>query len=132
MIPKQYKDETDYRKIPREYLDSNVPKGRGFVKWLAFKTIPEQYQQIEQYMEDQNKTERPSLLDDQLNVLNEKVNWKKFFKEKAIVTYWKQDYYYQHEAYIKTVDTFNQVIIISNEDGNETMEIPMKNIQDIE
>ena len=54
MIPKQYKDETDYGKIPREYLDSNVPKGRGFVKWLAFKTIPEQYQQIEQYMEDQN------------------------------------------------------------------------------
>lgn len=46
MIPKQYKDETDYRKIPREYLDSNVPKGRGSVKWLAFKTIPEQYQQI--------------------------------------------------------------------------------------
>ena len=36
------------------------------------------------------------------------------------------------EAYIKTVDTFNQVIIISNEDGNETMEIPMKNIKDIE
>ena len=118
--------------IPREYLDSNVPKGRGFVKWLAFKTIPEQYQQIERYMENQNKAERPSLLDNQLNVLNEKVNWKKFFKEKAIVTYWKQDYYYQHEAYIKTVDTFNQVIIISNEDGNETMEIPMKNIKDIE
>ncbi|WP_346767018.1 YolD-like family protein [Listeria monocytogenes] len=94
--------------------------------------MPEQYQQIEQYMEDQNKEERPSLLDDQLNVLNEKVNWKKFFKEKAIVTYWKQGYYYQHEAYIKTVDTLNKVIIISNEDGNETMEIPMKNIKDIE
>lgn len=131
MIPKQYKDETDYRKIPRDYLDSNVPKGRGVVKWLAFNTIPEQYQQIEQYMEDQNKTERPTILDDQLNVLNEKVNWKKFFKEKAVVNYWKQGYYYQHESYIKTVDTFNQVII-SNEDGNETMEIPMKNIKDIE
>lgn len=77
MIPKQYKDETNYGKIPREYLDSNVPKGRGFVKWLAFKTIPEQYQQIERYMENQNKAERPSLLDNQLNVLNEKVNWKK-------------------------------------------------------
>ena len=132
MIPKQYKDETDYRKIPREYLDSNVPKGRGFVKWLAFKTIPEQYQQIERYMENQNKAERPSLLDNQLNVLNEKVNWKKFFKEKAVVTYWKQGYYYQHESYIKTVDTLNQIIISSNEDGNETMEIPMKNIKDIE
>ena len=83
-------------------------------------------------MEDQNKTERPTLLDDQLNVLNEKVNWKKHFKEKAVVTYWKQGYYYQHEDYIKTVDTLNQIIIISNEDGNETMEIPMKNIKDIE
>lgn len=83
-------------------------------------------------MEDQNKAERPSLLDDQLNVLNEKVNWKKFFKEKAVATYWKQGYYYQHEAYIKTVDTLNQIIISSNEDGNETMEIPMKNIKDIE
>lgn len=40
-------------------------------------TIPEQYQQIERYMENQNKAERPSLLDNQLNVLNEKVNWKK-------------------------------------------------------
>ncbi|WP_371267175.1 hypothetical protein [Staphylococcus epidermidis] len=28
-------------------------------------------------MENQNKAERPSLLDNQLNVLNEKVNWKK-------------------------------------------------------
>lgn len=83
-------------------------------------------------MEDQNKAERPSLLDDQLNVLNEKVNWKKHYKEKAVVTYWKQGYYYQHDAYIKTVYTLNQVIIISNEDGNETMEIPMKNIKDIE
>lgn len=36
MIPKQYEGETDYRKISREYLDSNIPKGRGFVKWLAF------------------------------------------------------------------------------------------------
>ena len=82
-------------------------------------------------MEDQNKTERPTLLDDQLNVINEKVNWKNHFKEKAVVTYQKQGYYYQHEAYIKMVDTLNQ-IIISNEDGNETMEIPMKNIKDIE
>ena len=77
MIPKQYKDYKDYRKTPREYLVSKVSKGIGFVKCLAFKTIPEQYQQIEQYMEDQNKAERPSLLDDQLNVLNEKVNWEK-------------------------------------------------------
>ncbi len=36
MIPKQYRHETDYRKIPREYLDSNIPQGRGIVKWAPF------------------------------------------------------------------------------------------------
>jgi len=35
-------------------------------------------------MEDQNKAERPSLLDDQLNVLNEKVNWKNIIKKKQL------------------------------------------------
>lgn len=36
MIPKQYKNETDYRKISREYLDTNIPKGRDSVKWQPF------------------------------------------------------------------------------------------------
>ncbi|WP_440863409.1 hypothetical protein [Staphylococcus shinii] len=36
MIPKEFKDETDYRNIPREYLNPNIPKGRGMVKWQPF------------------------------------------------------------------------------------------------
>lgn len=26
--------ETDYRNIPREMLDKNIPTGRGMVKWV--------------------------------------------------------------------------------------------------
>lgn len=33
MIPKAFENETDYRKIPREYLETNIPRGRGSVKW---------------------------------------------------------------------------------------------------
>lgn len=40
MMPDKYKNETDYRKIPREYLNPRIPKGRGIVKWQAFKTMP--------------------------------------------------------------------------------------------
>ena len=36
MIPDQYKHETDYRNIPREYLDANIPQGRGMIKWAPF------------------------------------------------------------------------------------------------
>ncbi|MEJ7552945.1 YolD-like family protein [Staphylococcus hominis] len=47
-----------------------MPKGRGIVKWAAFKTLPEQYERLEQYIKDQDKIDRPSLSDDQLNELN--------------------------------------------------------------
>ncbi len=31
-----YEEETDYRNIPSELLDSNIPVGRGMIKWAAF------------------------------------------------------------------------------------------------
>lgn len=30
--PDEYKYETDYRNIPREYLNPKIPQGRGIVK----------------------------------------------------------------------------------------------------
>nr|WP_254108464.1 hypothetical protein [Staphylococcus epidermidis] len=35
-MPEPYKYETDYRNIPREYLNPRIPKGRGIVKWNPF------------------------------------------------------------------------------------------------
>lgn len=58
-ILEPYCYETDYRKIPREYLNPRIPQGRGIVKWTAFKTLPEQYERLEQYIEDQIKIDKP-------------------------------------------------------------------------
>lgn len=68
--PDRYKYETDYRKIPREYLNPRIPQGRGKIKWQAFATLPEQFETIQQYIIDQNKITRPVLSDDQLAELN--------------------------------------------------------------
>ncbi|HDI7371850.1 TPA: YolD-like family protein [Staphylococcus aureus] len=65
-----YKEETDYRNIPSELLDSNIPVGRGMIKWAPFATLPEQFETIQQYIIDQNKITRPVLSDDQLAELN--------------------------------------------------------------
>ncbi|MEY8625975.1 YolD-like family protein [Staphylococcus equorum] len=70
MIPKKYQNENDYRNIPREFLNTNIPQGRGMVKWAPFATLPEQFETIQQYLVDQNKIDRPILSDDQLNDLN--------------------------------------------------------------
>ncbi|MCU4266184.1 hypothetical protein TW07_09370 [Staphylococcus aureus] len=65
-----YEEETDYRNIPSELLDSNIPVGRGMIKWAPFSTLPEQFETIQQYIIDQNKITRPVLSDDQLAELN--------------------------------------------------------------
>ncbi|WP_279526506.1 YolD-like family protein [Staphylococcus aureus] len=65
-----YEEETDYRNIPSELLDSNIPVARGMIKWAPFATLPEQFETIQQYIIDQNKITRPVLSDDQLAELN--------------------------------------------------------------
>ncbi|HCY1411933.1 TPA: YolD-like family protein [Staphylococcus aureus] len=65
-----HEEETDYRNIPSELLDSNIPVGRGMIKWAPFATLPEQFETIQQYIIDQNKITRPVLSDDQLAELN--------------------------------------------------------------
>ncbi|HEJ9194733.1 TPA: YolD-like family protein [Staphylococcus aureus] len=65
-----YEEETDYRNVPRELLDNNIPMGRGMIKWAPFATLPEQFETIQQYIIDQNKIIRPVLSDDQLAELN--------------------------------------------------------------
>ncbi|MBV2696040.1 YolD-like family protein [Staphylococcus aureus] len=65
-----YEEETDYRNVPRELLDNNIPMGRGMIKWAPFATLPEQFETIQHYIIDQNKITRPVLSDDQLAELN--------------------------------------------------------------
>lgn len=130
-MPEEYKYETDYRKIPREYLNPNIPQGRSKIKWKPFKTIPEQYAILEQYIQDQNKVEKPILFDDHLVHINDVVQWKLYQNEIAYIQYWKNGYFYNQEAYIKEINTLNNTIIISNESGNQTLEIPFTNVKDV-
>lgn len=69
-VSHDYKYTSDYREIPIEYLNTRMPKGRVIFKWQAFKTMPEQYEQLEQYIQNQSMIEKLILDDDQLNELN--------------------------------------------------------------
>lgn len=40
-LPEEYQRETNYRKIPRQYLNPRIPKGRLNVKWAPFATMPQ-------------------------------------------------------------------------------------------
>ncbi|HDA1847262.1 TPA: YolD-like family protein, partial [Staphylococcus aureus] len=68
--PDRYKYETDYRKIPREYLNPRIPQGRGKIKWQAFATLPEQFEILNKIIQNQDKIEKPILTEDTLDSIN--------------------------------------------------------------
>ncbi|MGS0667657.1 YolD-like family protein [Staphylococcus arlettae] len=122
-LPEPYKYETDYRKIPREYLKSNIPKGRGSVKWQPFASIPEQYEQIAQYIEDQNKIDKPLLSDDQLQQLNETLVFKMFNDPHINVRYFSNGYIKEKEGVIHKVDPYTQTLHLYENKGVDKLDL---------
>lgn len=127
--PEEYKYETDYRKIPSEYLNPRIPKGRGIVKWNAFKTMPEQYERLEQYAKDQNKIERPILSNDQLSELNDTLAFKMFHDPHIEIGYFDNGYIQKKKGYIHKVDNHNGILQMY-EDGI-LLNVDMKDITSI-
>ena len=115
--PDEYKYETDYRKIPREYLNPRIPKGRGIVKWQAFKTMPEQYEMLDQFKQDQNKIDKPILSDDQLSDLNDTLVFKMYHDPSIELRYFVDGYIKTKVGYIHKVDTYTQTLNLYEETG---------------
>ena len=116
-LPEPYKYETDYRKIPREYLNSNIPKGRGSVKWQPFASIPKQYEQLAKYMKDQNKIDKPILSDDQLQKLNEALVFKMFNDPHINLRYFCNGYIKSKEGIIHKADPYTQTLHLYEDKG---------------
>lgn len=116
-LPEPYCYECDYRKIPREYLNPRIPEGRRMVKWQAFKTIPEQYERLEQFIKDQNKIEKPDLSDDQLSDLNDKLVFKMYNDPIIKVKYFDNGYIKPLDGYIHKVDPYNKNLELYDDKG---------------
>lgn len=115
-MPEPYKYETDYRKIPREYLNPRIPHGRGMIKWAPFATMPQQYEEINQHIRDQDKIEKPELsesaLDDLNNVLAEKI----FYNPQALIKYWGDGYFKEIACEINKFDSEHKKLEVIAED----------------
>ncbi|MCG7339900.1 YolD-like family protein [Staphylococcus sp. ACRSN] len=110
MIPKQYQNETDYRKIPREFLNPHIPQGRGMVKWAPFATLPEQFEAIQQYITDQNKIDRPLLSDDQLNELNSQLHRALHDDATILIEYFQDGWLATVQLRIKHIDLLHMTL----------------------
>ncbi|HEG7219424.1 TPA: YolD-like family protein [Staphylococcus aureus] len=105
--PDEYKYETDYRKIPRKYLNPKIPQGRGKIKWQAFATLPQQFDILEQIIKDQNKIEKPLLTHDSLDNLDQIFQIKIQNDELCTISYWEDGSISNYTGKILKIDTIN-------------------------
>ncbi|HEI2159796.1 TPA: YolD-like family protein [Staphylococcus aureus] len=105
--PDEYKYETDYRKIPRKYLNPKIPQGRGKIKWQAFATLPQQFEILEQIIKDQNKIEKPLLTHDSLDNLDQIFQIKIQNDELCAISYWEDGSISNYTGKILKIDTIN-------------------------
>ena len=115
-MPEPYKYETDYRKIPKKYLNSNIPEGRKMIKWAPFATMPQQYETINQYIKDQSKTDKPILDELALRDLNDVLAQKLFYDPPATIKYWDNGYYKEIACEINKFDSEKNVLEVIKED----------------
>ncbi|KTT84770.1 YolD-like family protein [Mammaliicoccus sciuri] len=115
-LPEPYKYETDYRNIPNHYLQRNIPKGRGMIKWAPFATMPQQYEMIKQFIADQTKVEKPILEETALNDLNNVLAEKIFYNPQALIKYWEDGYFKEIACEINKFDSEHKKLEVIAED----------------
>lgn len=100
----------DYRYIPYEQLDSNIPVGRGMIKWAPFATMPEQYESVNQLIYEQSLSSEPKLTDD--TILNNERAALQLINQTAIIRYWSSGQEVMIECLIIKLDKESQSLIV--------------------
>lgn len=103
----------DYRTISRKLLNSNIPNGRGMIKWMAFKTMPEQYENVDKLMEKNSHVPKPILNEELIQELELKL--RQLQGNSVILRYWKDGYECQQECNIEHVDDWSRVVTVSKD-----------------
>lgn len=121
----------DYRDMPQESLNSNIPKGRGMIKWAPFATMPEQFENVRKMQEDQAKIRRPELSDDRLEEIDRTLKNALALKRQVRIEYYHDGYRFPVVLKIISVDIWSMMVIGQRDDGEEMVFISFIDILDI-
>lgn len=121
----------DYRQMKTEELDSNIPVGRGMIKWAPFATMPEQFENVQNIIDSQDKITRPVLTDDRVDLLNRKMSYSMNHKLPVKIEYFYDGYRYTVDVEIIKIDQWSEMLIGRYLDSLETFFIPFMDILEI-
>lgn len=106
-------ERLDYREMDVSELDSNIPQGRGMIKWAPFATMPEQYEAADRMIERQAHVPEPSLNNNQLQELE--VTLRNSIGKILVLRYWDSGYEVQIECKLEHIENWGQTITVSKD-----------------
>lgn len=132
LVPSYLIEETDYRKIPLQYLERNIPKGRGMIKWAPFATMPQQYADIKRQIQSQNYVYMPELSDEQIIDINIKLQHFSCMPCSCTITYHQNHQLHEIDCVIEKIDEFNQEVQVRTCYNHEKLKLKFKFIFKVE
>ena len=121
----------DYRDVPRESLNSNIPQGRGMIKWAPFATMPEQFENVRKLQEDQIKIERPELSDDRLDEIDRTLKKALALKRQVRIEYYYDGHRFSVRLKVISVDIWSMIVVGQKNDDEEMVFISFIDVLNI-
>lgn|SRR5699024_1374276 len=94
--------------------DSNIPQGRGMIKWAPFATMPEQFENVGNMIQSQLHVAKPNLTVELQQELELKL--RDYIGKSVVLRYWSDSYEFQVECIIESVDKWSRVVTVRQED----------------
>lgn len=94
--------------IRGDFMNYNIPQGRGMIKWAPFATMPEQYENVRTLHENNTHVPVPSLTTDQQQELELKL--RELVGQNVILRYWQAGHEFIIECTIVDVDEWSESV----------------------
>lgn len=95
--------------------DSNIPQGRGMIKWAPFATMPEQFENVSRMKVEQAHVPKPNLTDELLQDLELKL--RELVGQNVILRYWQAGHEFIIECTIADVDDWSETVTAVKDDN---------------
>lgn len=115
---------------PTHNLNTNIPQGRGMIKWQPFASIPEQFEAIQGYIAKQTYVAPPLISDAQQQDIEITIQEKIHALSSCHIIYWCDGQKQHTEGYISQINYANKTIDIETQDNISTY-IKWQHIYDI-
>jgi hypothetical protein len=94
--------------------NSNMPKGRGMIKWQAFASMPEQFAGIREIIKENTKVSRPIVTQDAKERIENRLLISLLGEEELIITHYEDGYILTNYYTVVDIDPLEKVVICTD------------------